>query len=50
MNKKIDLTGKKFERLTVISKSRQTYNDIYWHCLCDCGSEKIVIRKYGGKR
>lgn len=43
MNSKYDLTGKKFERLTVIkrvenSKSGQTR----WLCRCDCGNETIV--------
>ena len=43
MNSKYDLTGKKFERLTVIkrvenSKSGQTR----WLCKCDCGNEVIV--------
>lgn len=43
MNSKYDLTGKKFERLTVIkrvenSKSGQTR----WLCKCDCGNETIV--------
>jgi len=43
MNKKYDLTGKKFERLTVLkrvenSKSGQTR----WLCKCECGNETIV--------
>jgi hypothetical protein len=46
MSKQIDLTGQKFEKLTVISESLRTHNDIYWHCLCDCGSEKIVSGKH----
>ena len=36
-----DLTGKKFNRLTVLSKCN--YNNKYgrcmWHCKCDCGKE-----------
>jgi hypothetical protein len=46
MSKQIDLTRQKFGKLTVISKSIRTHNDIYWHCLCDCGSEKIVSGKH----
>ena len=43
MDKKYDLTGKKFERLLVIkrvenSKSGQTR----WLCKCDCGNETVV--------
>ena len=38
-----DLTGKKFNRLTVISRVRKE-NDkrTYWLCKCDCGNETIV--------
>lgn len=35
----IDLTGKKFGRLTVI----KYMNNSKWLCKCDCGNEKIVI-------
>jgi hypothetical protein len=41
MGKIIDLTGKRFERLYVI-KLAKTDKRAYWHCLCDCGSEKII--------
>ena len=37
----IDLTGKKFGRMTVISlnsKGKRTK----WNCICDCGKKKIV--------
>lgn len=39
-----DLTGLKFNRLLVISKSTQktTSNKIQWNCVCDCGSETVV--------
>ena len=38
-----DLTGKKFNRLTVIERVRKE-NDkrTYWRCRCDCGNETIV--------
>lgn len=44
MPKFIDLTGKKFGRLTVIKKSKNKYKDkqIMWICRCDCG-EKIEV-------
>lgn len=34
---KIDLTGKKFEKLLIIEKSTNG-----WKCLCDCGNVKII--------
>lgn len=43
MNKSIDLTGKKFGRLTVVSRTnRDKTRHICWLCRCDCGKEKIV--------
>ena len=44
MGKHIDLTGKKFGRLTVISKSykRDKSGNVYWNCKCDCGKEVEV--------
>lgn len=37
-----DLTGKKFEMLTVIERAGDEYKRGYWKCRCDCGNEKIV--------
>jgi len=44
MGKFIDLTGQRFERLTILKKSDKTNKrkDIYWDCICDCGN-KITI-------
>ena len=45
-NSFIDLTGKKFGRLTVIKKSKQTYgkrNKIMWYCICDCGEQVTIL-------
>ena len=47
----IDLTGKRFGRLTVIGraddysvKSEYSFDrKITWRCLCDCGVECVVI-------
>lgn len=41
----IDLTGQRFGRWTVLSKSnkRNAGGAIYWHCRCDCGVEKDVL-------
>jgi len=44
MGKLIDLTGKKFGRLTVIKRSypNDKLNSVMWLCKCDCGKEKII--------
>lgn len=34
----IDLTGKKFFRLTVLEKADKRGNEWYWKCQCDCGN------------
>lgn len=42
MNKRIDLTGRRFGRLLVISfHSSQNYIS-KWLCRCDCGMEKVI--------
>lgn len=46
-NNLIDISGKKFGKLTVIKKmySKKTTNNstkIYWLCQCDCGQSKII--------
>lgn len=41
----IDLTGKKFARLTVLSRvigRKDEWNHPYWHCRCECGNETEV--------
>lgn len=40
--KKIDLTGQKFGRLTVISVAPNHSGRCAWNCVCDCGNEKII--------
>jgi len=44
MGKLIDLTGKKFGRLTVIKRSypNKNWKDPNWLCKCECGTEKII--------
>jgi hypothetical protein len=37
MPKLIDLTGQKFERLTVIERIGRFSNKTLWKCLCSCG-------------
>lgn len=39
----IDLTGQKFDRLTVIGRAPETRGDhVMWKCRCDCGNFTIV--------
>lgn len=39
---RIDLTGKKFDRLTVISFSHRKRYQAHWVCLCLCGTQKTI--------
>lgn len=39
MAKLIDLTGQKFDKLTVIEKAPSHSRHVYWKCKCDCGNE-----------
>ena len=38
----IDLTGKKFGRLNIISLAYSIPKRKYWNCLCDCGTKKVI--------
>ena len=43
MSKTIDLTNKKFNRLTVIERVKNNkLNKVCWLCKCECGNEIIV--------
>lgn len=44
--KPIDLVGVRFGRLVVteITAKRSGRGDVFWHCICDCGSTAIVQR------
>lgn len=43
MGAKVDLTGQRFGRLTVIRESKERLNGgVTWLCRCDCGNEVIV--------
>jgi hypothetical protein len=46
MPKLQDLTGKKFERLTVISRAESKSKKIRWNCVCDCGGKAVVFGQY----
>lgn len=46
MGKLVDLTGKRFGKLTVVERSENVFDSdisyVTWLCKCDCGNEKIV--------
>ena len=40
----IDLTGKRFGKLTVLYRNGQNKcGQAIWHCKCDCGREKDIV-------
>lgn len=42
---KNEFTGKRFGRLVVLEDSgkRDSSNNVYWLCRCDCGNEKVIM-------
>lgn len=42
MSRLIDLTGKRFGRLTVIKRLSEKNGSPTWLCLCDCGNMKVI--------
>lgn len=42
---RINLTGKRFGRLTVLEWVPSERGDAHWLCRCDCGTEKVVNGK-----
>lgn len=42
MPKKLDLIGKRFGKLVVVSQEKSKNGKTYWLCQCDCGNLKIV--------
>lgn len=42
-NKRKDLSGAKYNRLTVVAFShKDSYRGLYWRCICECGNEIIT--------
>lgn len=41
--KKVNLTGRRFGRLTVLSEAERHGGRVAWACLCDCGAETVSI-------
>lgn len=43
MGKKVEMIGRRFGRLIVLSEDkRDSQGIIYYKCLCDCGNQKII--------
>lgn len=42
MSKRIDMTGRKYGRLTAIELDRRENNHTFWKCRCDCGNIAII--------
>lgn len=38
----VDLTGKRFGRLTVLARAENKGGRVYWHVVCDCGTSNVV--------
>lgn len=45
MKNRIDLTGKRFGKLTAVKKTRNKAKEVCWECKCDCGNI-LIIRVY----
>lgn len=43
-SKRMDLTGKRFGRLTVLEEAEQLGTKRRWLCRCDCGSPPITVK------
>lgn len=44
MGKRIDLTGKRFGRLTVVSLGTpRRKGRLMWNCVCDCGKTRAIM-------
>lgn len=42
MSQLIDLTGKKYGLLTVVSRKTSTSGYVEWNCICECGKKTVV--------
>lgn len=42
MRKIIDLSGQKFNRLSVVKRVKNSGNTTMYECICDCGKTIIV--------
>ena len=42
MSRKLELKGRRFGKLTVLSQEKTERNRTFWRALCDCGNTKTV--------
>jgi hypothetical protein len=42
VSRRIEITGLRFSRLTVVEFSHVKGTNAYWRCPCDCGREKVT--------
>ena len=42
---KLDLTGQRYGKLTVLGPAENTGGKTAWKCRCDCGQETVVLTK-----
>ncbi len=42
MTQHLNLIGRKFEKLTVISQAESRNRKAFWNCKCDCGTASVV--------
>ena len=45
MGKLIDMVGKKYGRLTIVSRADNDGTRASWNCICDCGNTTILTGK-----
>ena len=45
MRKRVDMSGQRFDRLTVICFDHRDSGDSIWRCRCDCGNEVSFVGK-----
>lgn len=46
MEEAVDMAGKRFGRLLVVSKAPTKHKRAYWNCICDCGETCVAMGKY----
>jgi len=39
----IELSGRRFARLTVVGRAKNKGNRVAWECICDCGNTKNIL-------
>lgn len=45
MGKRLDLSGQRFGKLTVVARIANKNGRTAWRCICDCGQECVALTK-----